>query len=255
MKKIRQLSESGQIRIGEVMIRYFIYRDVRARRLKMRWQPARGLIVVVPSRRPIRSAHAFIRAHPGWIRQQAQQWETRLSAPGVPRLEPGGYTMIKGRSVPIVAMDTRADTLPAAWDDGCIRVVPGSSGDSMESDIIELMKHIARVELKEIVDHYAAALDVTVKRMSIRDQRTRWGSWSSRGNISLNWRLIMLPENLIHYVVIHELIHHFHPNHSPSFWSTVAKYCPHWRETRNSLKQYTYLNHLFRSAPSSGNTS
>ncbi len=69
----------------------------------------------------------------------------------------------------------------------------------------------------------------------IRGQRTRWGSCSPAGNLTLNWKLLMAPEEIIDYVVIHELTHLKHMNHSKKFWDMVEQYCPDWKRYRKWL--------------------
>jgi predicted metal-dependent hydrolase len=75
----------------------------------------------------------------------------------------------------------------------------------------------------------ASQLGTTVTKVVIRDQKSRWGSCSSRGTISLNWRLIMAPEEVIHYMLVHELAHRFEMNHGPRFWLKVDRHCPDWK--------------------------
>ena len=82
----------------------------------------------------------------------------------------------------------------------------------------------------------AEALDVSYSRVSVRAQRTRWGSCSSRGTISLNWRLVLLPPRLCDYVLVHELAHLREMNHGPRFWALVARLVPDYRERRRSLE-------------------
>jgi predicted metal-dependent hydrolase len=78
----------------------------------------------------------------------------------------------------------------------------------------------------------AAAHGITVRRVSIRNQRTRWGACSARGSITLNWRLILVPPFVREYVMIHELMHRRELNHSKRFWKHVAAACPQYREAR-----------------------
>lgn len=80
-----------------------------------------------------------------------------------------------------------------------------------------------------------------VKRVTIRDQRTRWGSCSSRNTISLNWRLIMAPDSVSDYVIYHELAHLTHMNHSSRFWSLVEQYVPDYKVAEVWLKKHQRL--------------
>ena len=83
---------------------------------------------------------------------------------------------------------------------------------------------------------WAARMKVTYGRITIRDQRTRWGSCSSRGNLNFNWKLVLIPPELLDYVVVHELAHRKEMNHSPRFWTIVEKELPDYRDRREKLK-------------------
>ncbi|RKI39840.1 M48 family peptidase [bacterium D16-51] len=87
------------------------------------------------------------------------------------------------------------------------------------------------------VEYYAAAMGVTYGRITIRDQKTRWGSCSSKGNLNFNYRLAYLPEELLDYVVVHELAHRIYMDHSERFWQKVAQYFPDYKNCRKRLKE------------------
>ena len=99
----------------------------------------------------------------------------------------------------------------------------------------------AQSTLLERLTYWSGQIGVQPQRLSLRDQKTRWGSCSSRGGISLNWRLIMAPPPVIDYLVIHELCHLRHPNHSPAYWREVACWCPDFRQHRQWLRQHGAL--------------
>jgi predicted metal-dependent hydrolase len=79
---------------------------------------------------------------------------------------------------------------------------------------------------------------MTVTGVSIRNQRTRWGSCGRDGNISLNWRLVLMPPAVRDYVLIHELMHLRRLDHSPAYWKLVAAACPGYREARQWLRSH-----------------
>jgi len=83
----------------------------------------------------------------------------------------------------------------------------------------------------------AQKLGVRYKKVQVKDVKSRWGSCSSKGTISLNWRLIMAPPEVIDYVLIHELAHIVHPNHSKYFWEHVATFCPDYKLHRSWLRK------------------
>jgi predicted metal-dependent hydrolase len=100
----------------------------------------------------------------------------------------------------------------------------------------------ARAAVKELVamlaDDEADALGVRYDRIEIRDQRSRWGSCSTRGTLSFNWRLVLAPFEVLDYVVVHELCHLREPNHSRRFWRLVESRRPDWRAQREWLNEH-----------------
>ena len=94
----------------------------------------------------------------------------------------------------------------------------------------------ARKIFPERVTYFAERMGVTYNRITIREQKTRWGSCSSAGNLNFNWKLVLMPPELLDYVVVHELAHRKEMNHSPRFWAVVEKELPDYRERREKLK-------------------
>ena len=88
-----------------------------------------------------------------------------------------------------------------------------------------------------LVEEYADLMGVTYGTVSIRAQKTRWGSCSSKGNLNFNCLLALCPEGVMRYVVVHELSHRRHMNHSKAFWSMVEEYMPDYKEQKLYLKR------------------
>jgi predicted metal-dependent hydrolase len=101
----------------------------------------------------------------------------------------------------------------------------------------------ARVELPARLLELAAPLNLVVTGVSIRSQRQRWGSCSPSGHISLNWRLVTMPDWVRDYVLYHELMHLKRMDHSPAFWAHVAEVCPQYREARAWLRRHALAPH------------
>ncbi|MFW6344230.1 MAG: M48 family metallopeptidase [Sediminispirochaetaceae bacterium] len=118
--------------------------------------------------------------------------------------------------------------------------------EAVEGAIANTLKRRASKKLRETAAEISSETDLPFKRIYIRNQRTRWGSSSSLGNISLNWRLIMAPVEVQRYLVIHELVHQLQLNHSKQFWREVQRYCPNFRESEAWLKEHRTLISLFR---------
>lgn len=112
-----------------------------------------------------------------------------------------------------------------------------------------LQRHLEREARRSFPERTRAlsrATGIGYSRLFIRNQRTRWGSSSGKGNISLNWRAVMLPPEVQDYLIIHELAHQVHLNHSKAFWSVVEKHCPSYRKANKWLKDNSLLISLFR---------
>lgn len=102
---------------------------------------------------------------------------------------------------------------------------------------IKHLKEQARKMLTQKTDYYKALLGVDYQRIRIGNQKTRWGSCSSKGTISYNWHLILMPERIMDYVVVHELCHLLEMNHSKRFWERVEEIFPDYKERRRWLKE------------------
>ncbi len=96
----------------------------------------------------------------------------------------------------------------------------------------------AKEYFPERVAYYAQLLQVDVGRITIREQKTRWGSCSSKGNLNFNWRLMLAPEEIRDYVVLHEIAHRKELNHSPAFWKIVESVMPDYEDRKQWLKDH-----------------
>ncbi|MCR4656996.1 MAG: M48 family metallopeptidase, partial [Lachnospiraceae bacterium] len=102
---------------------------------------------------------------------------------------------------------------------------------------IEALKRQAKKVITPIVAQVAAEIGVTYGAVSVRAQKTRWGSCSSKGNLNFNCLLILLPEHIQRYVIVHELCHRKEMNHSQAFWREVGKYQPTYQKDRAELRE------------------
>lgn len=106
-----------------------------------------------------------------------------------------------------------------------------------KEQVRELRQH-ARWMLAQKTWQWAQKMQVTYGSLTIRQQSTRWGSCSGNGNLNFNWQLVLVPEDLVDYVVVHELAHRREMNHSPRFWKIVEEQLPDYRERRKRLREY-----------------
>lgn len=122
---------------------------------------------------------------------------------------------------------------------GEMRPMIHSDSSQLEAWLVEEASKVILGRIKAI----SARIGVYPQKVSLRSQKTRWGSCSSKGNISLNWKLIFAPIEVIDYVIIHELCHLQQMNHSNAFWTLVSSYAPHYKEQREWLKKHSHLIH------------
>jgi predicted metal-dependent hydrolase len=110
----------------------------------------------------------------------------------------------------------------------------------------EWLRKEAQARLAGRAERVSEELGIPYKKLFLRNQRTRWGSSSTRGNISLNWRTVMAPPAVQRYLLIHELVHQKHMNHSTRFWLDVGRVCPGYRQHEAWLRENRALMGLFR---------
>ncbi|MBQ7065937.1 MAG: M48 family metallopeptidase [Lachnospiraceae bacterium] len=108
--------------------------------------------------------------------------------------------------------------------------------DFSEAEIKQYRKKAKEILFKK-VELYGNYMGVTYNHIAIKDQKTCWGSCSKQGNLNFNWRLILMPEEILDYVVVHELAHLKQLNHSPAFWSLVESVIPDYKARRKWLKE------------------
>ncbi len=118
---------------------------------------------------------------------------------------------------------------------------PAEPGGDARRVLERYLWKLAMKELPPRVLEFAALHQLVVRRITVRNQKSRWGSCSRRGTISLNWRLIQAPPSARDYVILHELMHLRHMNHSSRFWREVENVCPDYDIPRRWLRRHAVL--------------
>lgn len=128
--------------------------------------------------------------------------------------------------------------IEAAQKEALNRADKLSKIEKLNEKEVEVIRKKARQIIVPLVEYYADQMGVSYERIAIRTQKSRWGSCSGRKNLNFNALLIMTPEDVVHYVVVHELCHLKEMNHSERFWNEVERVHPSYREDRKWLQEH-----------------
>ena len=207
-------------------------RHRRARRYILRILADGTLRVTLPRWGLKREAHAFIAASHEWIARQRALRRDRPSA--VSPWSDGTRFLLDGCDM-VVHVDSHGRVSMAR--NGSIIASLDGTGRPVREAVETWLRTRARQELPIALLRLAHRHGIDVSRVSIRNQRARWGACSSSGTITLNWRLIQTPAFVREYVLLHELMHRREMNHSRRFWRLVAACCPRHAEARQWLRR------------------
>lgn len=214
-------------------------RDSRARRMALRLDPAQRCVhFVLPRFASTSKAQAFIDDHRQWVMDRINELPEYIA------LEAGAVLPILGREVRVVVEKdpTRKSTHIELQD---YTLLVQTNLDEYEPRIKRFLKSLAREYLTDILKEKTAQLEKKPKKIQIRDTKTRWGSCSADGNISLSWRLIFAPPDAMDYVVAHEAAHLIHMDHSKNFWAQCEALCVGYKAGKKWMKSEGYTLHQF----------
>ena len=231
-----QTSTEELLVFGKRRIPIVLIRNLRARRYVLRLRPDGSARVTIPRGGSTAEARRFAERNAPWLERALLRLATRLVHPKewligteiffrgeLLKIEAGGNGengLVRFRSETLTVTDPAADLRP----------------------IIE--RHLWRLASKELpprVFEYAATHQLPVSRVTVRNQKSRWGSCSRRSTISLNWRIIQTPPSVRDYIILHELMHLREMNHSVRFWREVERVCPDYKTAEHWLKQHSAL--------------
>jgi predicted metal-dependent hydrolase len=229
------------VKHGSQVFAIRLRRHRRARRYTLRIHPTdREAILTMPPRGTLAEAKDFAQLHGGWI--AARLGRLPKAAP----FHAGTVVPLRGTPHRIVHRAGERGTVWTETRDSGERILCVAGGaEHMDRRVHDYLKREARKDLHKASLAYADDLGVRVKRVSIRDQSSRWGSCTSAGSLSFSWRLILAPPYVLDYLAAHEVAHLVEMNHSARFWRVVGRVCGHverakaWLDTHgNDLHRY-----------------
>ncbi|MBY6205011.1 YgjP family zinc-dependent metalloprotease [Halomonas denitrificans] len=213
-------------------------RHRRARRVTLRVKADASLVVTAPPRVPERVIRDFLAERADWI----ERARGRLQAVRDQRPEHLNDTHPNTIELPAIGrvLDIRyAEGDRPRWRArgvDCIELQAAEASDDARALLIDLLKAMARGSLEPRVLEFAERHGLKPGRITWRNQVSRWGSCAASGNLSLNVRLLLLDRDVCDYVLLHELAHLEHPNHSRAFWAKVEAMCPDYKLRERALK-------------------
>lgn len=223
---------------------YTVRESARAKRIILRVTAGPHLEVIVPRGVDLGRLAEFLRSRRTWISRALDKFK-HMEIPGA------GSTLLP-ETIHLQAVNRTYSVRYEERPTGMLELSPtGDDGIVVKGEIAreDLGRRLLQQWLREQARHHlfpwlselGRRSGFKYTRAQIRDQRSRWGSCSSKGTISLNQKLIFLPPAMVQYVMLHELCHTCCLDHSPQFWNLVSRFEPHWKELDGSLNRAAAL--------------
>jgi predicted metal-dependent hydrolase len=210
-------------------------------RISIKLTPAGEVIVLAPKILPTFILEKFLSTKQNWI--VAKLAEIQAKKPEQKNLKANQVALF-GKTLPLVTTHelqkppgltvTPIAVIHNHWETGNTQ----KTAQQLQQQLTALYKRTAEKYFVTRTKQMAASMKVTYGKLTLRAQQSRWGSCSSQGNLNFNWQLIHYPPAVIDYVIIHELAHLVHHNHSAAFWQLVAKYDPAVSQHKGWLKRH-----------------
>jgi len=212
--------------------RLIFRRSARARNYRLTLRRDGTAVATIPARGSQREAERFVAGHGDWLERARERQRRR------PRVADdwtiGTRLLWRGEMTELrLAVDGPRPMTSLAADVFRVPRVDGNLRPALEAQFARR----AKIELPARAWELAAVAGAEMKRVTVRNQRSRWGSCSATGTVSLNWRLVQAPESVRDYIICHELMHLREMNHSSRFWARVEEVCPGWREAERWIKR------------------
>jgi len=224
--KTPEPSTQSQVKLHEIIIPYRPIFSKKAKYIRLQVTTGRELEVIVPHRTSLKEAEKFILKKFDWINKH-------LSKPKVDKKH-----LLLGKEVKINQhYDLFILKHKFFFRNLKLNISsPSGSGESLDYLYNAWLKHIAKKFIIERVEHLSRKTGFVYNKVSVRGQKTRWGSCSARGTLSFNYRLAQFKKEVIDYVIIHELCHLKEMNHSKIFWKLVERFCPDYKYLKRELR-------------------
>ena len=205
----------------------------------MRIEQEDGLTVTVPYHYNLKELPGYLKSNSSWIMRNLHTRCDQIPKSPARAHHPANTIPYLGNYVTVLQKRKYSGSTAVRIEhDQLIISLSPSSKKPLLSELENWCRKEADRLLRDKVKKFSQIIGVHYNRVFIRNQKSRWASCSYRNNLNFNWRLMMVPQAVLDYVVIHELCHLKQMNHSQSFWDLVAQYCSEWREHRKWLDSH-----------------
>ncbi|KUG03533.1 putative metal-dependent hydrolase [hydrocarbon metagenome] len=180
-----------------------------------------------------------VKSKAGWIIKKLCQIQDIQPVP-LPKMFVSGesFLYLGNKYLLKIVIDNMIEKPEVGICEGIFTVItPTPDPETLKKSIEAWYRSQAQEYIQERITYYQTLLGVKPVRVKIKNQQKRWGSCSSLGNLNFNWRAVMAPEPVMDYLIVHELCHLVHPNHSKAFWHLVSAIIPDYKERRDWLKK------------------
>jgi predicted metal-dependent hydrolase len=216
-------------------VSYSLKQSQRTRGIRLEIRSETGLTVVVPRRYNQQQILDILQQKSRWIIKHLPTNGPVQLPLFTPEPGQGDKLYFIGRPIEISISNVKSATPSAVLNGNKLLISSGARDGAIPAILEKWYRQQAATVFTEKADSFRKSMGLHYNSIFIRGQRTRWGSCSPAGNLTLNWKLLMAPEEIIDYVIVHELSHLRHMNHSKKFWEMVEHYCPNWRKYRKWL--------------------
>jgi len=188
--------------------------------------------VRAPLRTSKREIDRFVVFKEKWIEKKLADLNDRVERREGFSLNYGDFILYRNKHYPIMQKDGSR----AVFDGNAFLIPAGFSPNEVKTACVKIYKKLAGTDLNEKVQYFSERLSVKPAAVKINSAKTRWGSCSAKKSLNFSWRLIMADDDVIDYVVVHELAHIIELNHSARFWAIVQRVLPDYKERQKRLK-------------------
>ena len=214
---------------------YVLKQSPRIRGIRLEIHSDSGLIVIVPKKYKLEQINDILEKKSGWIFRHLPGRKPLQIPLFRKEVDHGEKVRYMDKMIEVVVTKDGQKSTSAYLKDNKLFISCGPGTQGRAKILEDWYRSQAACVFKEKADRFQTEMGLRYNRIVVRGQRKRWASASPMGNLSINWKLLMAPEAVVDYVIMHELAHFKHMDHSKKFWDFLAGFCPDWRKYRKWL--------------------